>query len=753
MILTAVIGFGLGAYLMPAQAATFVTGGPLTLVKDGASKAAIWFSEGEAQATGRTKPASDRDAAEDLASYVKQMSGATLELKTVEKDGKPAADVPAVIVGKLAVEMGMEAPPATLSGDGYRIQRKGNQLFLAGETFASTFFATAHLLETFGCRWFIDNNIGTVVPELKTLEVGELNIAQTPSFSSRSIWGPNWGGNAHWTKHNRLGGIGLGSSHNWNRWFCTTDPKDRAEYLSNVIARVQGGGAVSASISPPDGVNYCKCDRCKALDVPGYLEPSSGTPVISDRYQEFYNYIGTEVKKVNPKAILCHYAYADYTLPPKRVKDGPDNLCVFLAPIRFCRVHSLANTNCPPRQRCRQMVQDWAKVESKMGWREYNYNLAEMTVPMSKISIWKDDIPFLKEQGCIGLNIECLYAPHIYGPHTYLVARLAWDANADVDAIMDDFYTTFCGPAAAFVKSYWSRIDKAYRETPVHAGSFHGIHAFWTPELIKGCQADLEAAAKAVPADSLYAKRVAMFRMGLDNAKYYSDWREAVNRCDFEASQAIYDKWIAHMDAIHAAKIHPVGEYKRGYAPRFLGKGQDSGLLRVTGGRKRVMQLPDEWDFRYDVDGMGESNGWHKAVPGGAEWKKVKTYTATLTEQGIPEQLTWMWYRTTIRTPKTLPEGPLTLWFMEPDGNQIKVWLNGEPAGEVADIKSRQPYDLDLTGKLKADTDYVVTVKLWHRRISELMLGGFLRPIMIYAGGIPVPPPPPPAPAAGKKGK
>jgi hypothetical protein len=474
---------------------------------------------------------------------------------------------------------------------------------------------------------------------------------------------------------------------------------------------------------------------------------------MSDRYQEFYNYIGREVKKVNPDAILCHYAYADYTLPPRKVKDGPDNLCVFLAPIRFCRVHSLSNTVCPARQRCRQMVQDWAKAESKMGWREYNYNLAEMTVPVSKIGIWKDDIPFLKAQGCIGMNIECLYAPHLYGPHTYLVARLAWDANGNADEIMDDFYTTFCGPAAPFIKAYWERIDKKYRETPVHAGSFAGVHAFWTPDQIKACQADLDAAARAVAGDELLGKRVAMFQMGLDNAKYYTDWRLAVNRCDFEASQVIFDKWMAHMDAIFDAKIHPVGEYKRGYAPRFLGKGQDMGLLRVTGGRKLVMPLPDEWEFRYDAAGMGESNGWQKAAPGGADWQKVKTYSATLNEQQIPEQLTWMWYRTTIKTPKTLPEGPLTLWFMEPDGNQMKVWLNGEPVAEVADIKSRQPYDLDLTGKIKPDTEYVVTVKLWHRRISELMLGGLLRPVMIYSGGIPVPAPVPvPAPAVkGKK--
>jgi hypothetical protein len=713
----------------------------LDLIKDGVPQAAIWFTDGQPPETPRAP--TDRQAAEDLAATLKQISGAELALKTLEKEGKPDAGTAAIIVGDLARQMGLTPPPKTPSGDGYRIQLKGQHLLLGGENADSTFFATSHLLETFGCRWFIDNEIGTVIPALKTVHVDAIDIAEQPDFISRSLWGPNWRGSG-WVKHNRLGGMALSSGHNWPNWLCTTDPQVRANYLSNVVERIKGKGVVSASISPPDGVNYCKCDRCKALDIPDYLEPSSGTPVMSDRYQEFYNYIAREAKKVNPQAILCHYAYADYTLPPKRVAGGLDNLCVSLAPIRFCRVHSLSNPICEPRQRCREMVLGWTKVEQKLVWREYNYNLAELTVPFSKISIWKEDIPWLKAQGCIGLNIECLYTPHIYGPHTYLVARMAWDADLDVAAVMDDFYTKFCGPAAPPIKAYWERIDKAYATTPVHAGSFHGVHAFWTPELLAACQADLTAAAKAAGQDELIARRVAMFQMGLDNAKFYIAWREAVNRCDFAASQKLYDQLIAHMDATHAAKIHPIGEYKRGYVPRFLGGGQASGLARVSDGRQLVLQLPDEWLFKYDPAAVGESNGWHKAAAAEADgWQKVKTYSATLNEQKIPEQLTWMWYQTTIKTPKTLPDGPLTLWFMEPDGNEMSVWLDGQPLAQSGYIKSRQPLDVDITGKLKADTEHTVTLKLYHRRISELLLGGLLRPAMIYSGAAPLPPPAP----------
>ena len=726
--LAMLIGIGLGAGALQAPA--------LTLVKDGKPQAAIWFTDSD-------EKAGDRQTAAEFAAVVKQMSGAEMELKTAQKDGKPPAGAAAIVIGELAKQMGIAAPPKTPSKDGYRVQLKGNHLLMAGENANSTYYATTHLLESFGCRWFIDNDIGTVIPSLKTLDVPAMDVAEQPDFISRALWGPNWGGSA-WTRRNRTGGMSLPAGHDWPRFFCTTDPQVRADYLAAVVERIKGKGAVAISISPPDGIAYCKCDRCKALDDLSYLEPSSGTPVMSDRYQEFYNYIAREAKKINPEAILSHYAYADYTLPPNHTQGGLDNLCVSIAPIRYCRIHSLDDKNCESRQRGRAMVEGWSKVENKMTWREYNYNLAEVVVPISKISTYKHDLPWLHKNGCIGMNIECMYMPHLYGPHTWLIARMSWDAELDVDAALDDFYTKFCGPAAEHVKSYWQRIDVAYSTTPVHAGSFHGVSAFWTPELIKGCQADLDAAAKAAGGDALIAKRVKMFQMGLDNAKLYMGWRDAVNRCDFAASQKLYDALIANMEAIYAAKIHPIGEYRLGYAPRFLNPGQSAGVARVTNGRSLVMQLPDEWMFRYDPEDAGEAAGWFKsAVADGAEgWQKVKTYSATLNEQQILEQLKWMWYQTTIRTPKTLPAGPLTLWFMEPDGQQIKVWLNGQPVAEQKDIRSRMPFDLDLGQTLKPDTEYVVTVKLHHRSITELMLGGLLRPVMIYAGGIPVPPAP-----------
>ena len=736
------------AVLLLAAPLTFA--GSLVLVHDGVSKVAIWH-RGDAVIAGRGR--ARYDAAKTLADYLEKITGARPEVKTVAEGETPSADAPAIAVGKLAFELGLPAPPETVSGDGYRILKKGNRLLIAGETGKSSFYAASHFLETLGCRWFFGGiKLGTVVPKRKTIAVDDLDVAEEPDFISRSIWGPNWH-HGPWHVHNRLGGLRMSTGHSWGwlppkkygkehpeyyslrggerrpgNWLCTSNPDVQRIAAEALAASVAGKGLTSVSVSPPDGTGFCYCDKCCALDDPTYKEPSSGRTVMTDRYMHFFNALGREVLKANPDAILNFYAYSDYSRAPKLVKTAPDNLCVWMAPIRFCRLHSLSSPLCEPRQRLRQELDNWQQVVSKLGWREYNYNLAECIAPFSKISIWKDDIPYLHKIGCLGLNIECLYFWHLYGPHTYLIARLAWDADADVQAIMDDFYGKFCGKAAPHVKAYWERIDAVYRDTNAHVGSFYALHVIWTPELIEASQADLTAAAKAADSD-IARKRVEMFQLGLDNIKYYLSLRDATNRCDFVKAKQVYDEWIKHMDAILAAGLHRIGEYKYGYVPRFLGKTVNDGYAKVTGDNKLLAPLPDEWQFRYDVEEEGEAKGWHRPNVASEGWRKVKTYSATLLEQGIGEVLTWLWYRTEVEVPEVPADRRAFLWFGEVDGRTTDLWLNGEHIGSQK-IR-RRPGQFEVTGKLRKGRNLVVA-RVDHRAISELYLGGIIKPVMIY---------------------
>lgn len=722
--------------------------GAAEIVREGAPQGAVWHRGDQ------------KEAAADLVEFVEKMSGAKLEAKLAAEGERPPAGSPAIVLGALALEMGLPKPPATPSLDGYRLQTRGNHLLMAGEAPLSTRFAVTNFLERLGCRWFMANRLGEVIPEARTISLAGWDAAEAPDFRYRNVWGfvPN--------ARSRLGGMDLPNRHDWEHvpaakyfkdhpeyyalrggqrrpggWLCTSHPDLPRLFAHAYLAKAKKGVRAD-TISPPDGRGFCECAKCQALDVPGYIEPSSGTVSMSDRYVRFFDAVGRLVAREAPGFILSFYCYSDYTLPPKTVERVSDNLCAWVTTIRFCRIHGVDNPRCESRRRYKAVVEAWASLMHTACY-DYNYNLAEVTVPISKISYIKQNIPFLKKTGCWGINLESMSAWNLYGPHTYLASRLMWNAEADADAILDDYYAKLFGKAAPHVHAYWERIDKAVREADVHVGSFYGIHAIWTPELVAACSADLDAAAKAAETDA-QRERVALFRSGLHSARLFLALRQAINRSDFAQAKEVFDKWLAHMDNASEKQFNTMRGYKRGYAEWFLRPVVESGLARTTGGCKLLAQLPDEWDFRYDPQDAGEAAAWFKpqVLPDG--WRRVKTYSASLNEQGVPEQLTWMWYRTRFKAPDPLPPGPLHLWFGEIDGNPTRVWLNGKLLGELTG--ARKPGELEVTGKLLAGRDNLVAIRTGHHSISELFLGGILRPVVLYAGTPPLPPP-----KAGKK--
>ena len=206
---------------------------------------------------------------------------------------------------------------------------------------------------------------------------------------------------------------------------------------------------------------------------------------------------------------------------------------------------------------------------------------------------------------------------------------------------------------------------------------------------------------------------MALFQSGLDSVKYYRSVRDAINRCDFAAAKNTFENWMTHINAALDRGFSTMSGYRRGYAQRFLLPAIRSGYERTTDGRKLVVQLPDEWDFRYDPQDAGEKRGWRAPAAPAEGWRRVKTYSATLNEQSVPEQLTRMWYRTLLRTPAGLPQGPLHLWSGAVDGSPTKVYVNGNFVGEFSG--SRRPNEIEITGKLAVSSTPVKTVTLaWH---------------------------------------
>ncbi|NBR84168.1 MAG: DUF4838 domain-containing protein [Verrucomicrobia bacterium] len=778
--------------VLPAAALDLVREGkPLATIVSAVPREVSEPAPAKSKAAPKRKPAPETDeafAVRVLAEWVKKITDAELPVAD-----KAPADAPTIYVGQAALAAGLKLDDITSpSHEGIRIVADGKRVLIAGQSEAATLKAVCRFLETLGCRYLMDGPLGEVFPRSATLSVGALNITEKPGLLWRNPKGPSWNARL-WKAWNGAGGEPFGHAHSWGNyvspslfethpeffamgadgqrkaggWLCTSNPGLRAHFASNVVAAIERGTR-NPSLSPTDGRGYCQCPACRAQDDPKAIEPSSGTPSVSNRYVDFFDNVARRVAQTHPEAVLSFYCYADYTQPPTVKRPLATNLCAMIAPIRYCRLHSIGHPGCTSREQQVTMTDGWASVAQRIGYYNYMYNLADGTLPMFKFSACQKEFPYLADKGLTYMTIEILSNWHIYGPQIYLSLRLAYDPHADPAAIMEDYWVKFYGPKAALpMKAYWMSLDLAQQRLTTHAGSFFGLAQVFTPVFLMESEALLAEAAAAAKGNAIYEQRVALHAEGLRSARAYRTMSDAMNRGDFATAQREYDATTARLKDF-AEKGWANREYATAYLERFLSKTVRAGAA-ATAAPNRVLQvLPDKMRFTFDAEDTGNDRGFHRADFADAAWPLVATRDVTLDAQGH-DQTTVMWYRTRFTVPPK--HADLALFFGEVDG-ATEVYVNGKkvevpapvvtpkatknvatakastapttpaPATPVAAAtpptkssreglgKSRAPFQVDVTAAVKPGEN-ILALRVNHTKMTDLALGGILRPVVL----------------------
>ena len=127
------------------------------------------------------------------------------------------------------------------------------------------------------------------------------------------------------------------------------------------------------------------------------------------------------------------------------------------------------------------------------------------------------------------------------GLNYYVMAKLLWEHDLDVDALIDDYCRAGFGAGAEAVKAYLLRVEEL---TDLIAGTEMKYLGPYTPEVVDELRGYLDAAAAATSAadDPRSAARVAFLRAGLE----YTDTYAEIFRigADFAASgERLNDAW------------------------------------------------------------------------------------------------------------------------------------------------------------------------------------------------------------------
>ncbi len=566
-------------------------------------------------------------AAEELKKYVHRISGVDLPIKT--DDEKITNHMILVGNSKKLKGLGIMIDFADLGEEGFVIRTSGDHLVLAGGRERGTLYSVYTLLEEFlGCGWFMPAGpLGEVVPSGGTFSLAGIDRTEKPSFEWRAMSGIT---GFDWQVKNKLDPSSIGSrfgqekgdpavfasrGHNFDwlvppkkhflshpeyfalvngkrEWDCAQICTSNADVIRICAAAISKQmddrpDCKIFEVCQDDGRGWCECEKCKALDVE--------EDVMTDRLLKFVNAVASRVYEKHPDKYVHTFAYHIAQDPPKTKGLKPaKNLIIEITHYSPC-CHSHPVVTCEKNAKFKWQIETWAKLCHTLYVYDYRVDYTNYLMPYANCYAIAKDIPYYKRLGGRGLFYQG-GSTFNHGLCHYLIAKLAWNSEADVDALIDRFFQRYFGKAGPPMKAYFRMLhDKMWDENIcVHLYSNPPAELF-TPELLKKADAYYDEAERLADDDRLILDRVQRERLTLYYVKLATgrSAKAIKNRtgCYHGDPSSREDTWREDL----AQFIRITEKYEVRYLQEDLPQGEIHRFVEKVSG----MTVHDKAEFRY----------------------------------------------------------------------------------------------------------------------------------------------------------
>ncbi len=454
----------------------------LDLVREGQAVAVIVV---DASASGQVKA-----AAQLLAEYVERATGARLPV------GNALPPEGAVLcVGRGTA---WQTPEQTdLDEDGFDIAfPDARTVVIAGPTDWGTEFGVYEFLERYvGVRWLLPGEHGDDVPTAHSLAVSPEPVRQAPAIFSRLFSGLPGEAQTTWARRNRMRGrvsfhhylLHLfppetytashpeffpilngkrflppdNNAHHWQP--CFTAPGIVEEAIKNIIDYFEANpAATSYSLGANDSSGYCQCEQCLARlsGDKNFL----GRVDYSDLYYDWANQVIEGVLERFPDKWFGCLAYSEVAAPPQHTSVHPRL-------IPYMTYDRMKWKDAELREAGEALTRDWNARSPLLGWYDYIYG-SPFCLPRVWFHHMADYYRFGYANGVRAMYAEA-YANWGEGPKLYLSLKLQWDPNADIDALLEEWYLRCVGEEAApFLKQYYAHWEDFWTRRVLDSGWF-----------------------------------------------------------------------------------------------------------------------------------------------------------------------------------------------------------------------------------------------------------------------------------------
>lgn len=501
--------------MVAAETATSDSGSnPMQLVVDGKSEYVLCVP--------KDPPPVLLKCADTLQKYVREISAASIPIL----NGSPKAGK------RVQLELGASEDStidiAALHNDGFIIRTHGDDLFFTAATAFGLQNAVYTFLESYlGCRIyssterFIPTRTNITLPVVCDRQVSAI------TFRMQNIHDSTY---TTWHKLNTYDDFGL-FVHTFHllvppsRYFaehpeyfsmlkgnrtpdgqlCLTNPDVLRIVCDELRARMQAKPQVTFwSVSQNDTYVPCECDACRAIDS---VEGSPSGSILA-----FVNKVAEQF----PDKTISTLAYQYSRSAPRTIKPQP-NVNIMLCSIECNRSKPLAED--PSSASFVKDVEDWSRLTNNIFLWDYVIDFRHLLSPFPNLHVLQPNIQFFVRNGITTVFEQGLsgFGGEFSELRNYLISKLLWNPNLNIDSVMQDFLTSYYGPGAPYIRQYIDTMHATLRNSgeglDIYGYPVRSAHGYLSLSMLETYSQVLDEAETAVAGSTEYLARVRTARL------------------------------------------------------------------------------------------------------------------------------------------------------------------------------------------------------------------------------------------------
>jgi hypothetical protein len=457
---------------------------------------------------------SEKWAANELQHWLKEISGAELPVQQLDVNYKG----PQIIIGYNDITAKVTGTAAPAPGnESFRYFSSGADIFIYGGSQRGTMYGVMSFLEReLGCRWYTP--AVSVIPARDEITFNSFDHSEAPGIRVRNdfyfeAFDPVW------CARNRMNGA-MGSTEDTlspeKKWavarkqpggiesywavhtfyplvppeefyakhpeyyslinnkrvykeaqLCLTNPDVLKIVTERIRRRMRENPEyLIYDVSQNDWDNPCQCDKCQAI---AKREGSEAGPVLW-----FVNQVAAAVEKEFPDKFVGTLAYK-YTRKPCKTIHARKNVVVRLCSIECCFSHDIRS--CPRNEPFLEDLKSWSAIAPNMYIWDYVVYFQHYLMPYPNIRVLQPNIQVFRDNNAIGIMEQAAYqcrGGEFAELRSWVISRLLWDPDCDVESVIDDFIFGYYGRAGKSVRRYFDLLySRVTPETHMHIESLN----------------------------------------------------------------------------------------------------------------------------------------------------------------------------------------------------------------------------------------------------------------------------------------